>query len=103
MRRFLLRSRKLYDFGKCLWMVDGKVCKHFPVDTDLLFIESGYQTRIGDVVQPCSSIDTGDPQRAKLALLCPTMAVRVRPGLVDVMFRNGVDLAAGTPVSFGRG
>jgi hypothetical protein len=102
MRRSLLRSGKLYDFGKCLWMIDCKVCQHFPIDADLFLVETIDQTRIGDIVQTCSGIDSSDPQSAELALLRSSVSVRVRAGLIDVMLRNGMDLAASTPVSFGR-
>jgi hypothetical protein len=83
-------------------MMDGKVCEHFPVNADLFLVESGDQTGIGYVVQARGSIDTRDPQCSEFAFLCPTMAVGVCAGLIDVMLRNSVNLAAGAPVSFGR-
>src|ERR1700724_1473210 len=50
-------------------------------------------------MQACRSIDTRNPQRAKLALLRAAVAVCVLAGLDDCLLGGAIDLAAGVVVA----
>src|ERR1700730_6876449 len=50
-------------------------------------------------MQACRSIDTRNPQRAKLALLRAAVAVSVLAGLDDCLLGGAIDLAAGVVVA----
>lgn len=101
MRRSLLRSRELYDFGKRLWVIDCQIREHFPVDADLFLIETGDETGIRNVVQPRSGVDASNPQGAKLPFLCSSVSIRVGTGFIDVMFCDSKNLTSSTPIAFG--
>jgi hypothetical protein len=101
MRRFQLGSRKLDDFGERCRMMNRQIRQYLPVDADLFLIQASNQAGIGNVVHPCRSIDARNPERAEFTLLGPSVTVCVCSSFVDVMLCNSMDLAPGTPKSFG--
>ncbi len=101
MRRSLLRRSELYDFCERLWMIDGQIGKNLTIDADLFLVETGNQFRIRDLVEACGCVDPCDPQRSVFTLLGSAMTICVLTGLVDVMFRDGMDFASRTPVTLG--
>src|SRR5882672_9096618 len=69
--------------------VDGKSCLVQPVD----------QRAVGHAAQTRCRVDTGDPQRAELALLLAAAAIGILTGLDDRLLGGAEDLAPGIEVA----
>ena len=82
-------------------MMNRQISQNLPVDADLFLIQAGNQSGIGNIVNPCGGIDARNPESAEFTLLGPSMTVGVCSSFVDVMLRNGMDFAPGTPKTFG--
>src|SRR5882757_6340916 len=54
-------------------------------------------------MQSCGSVDTGDPQRAELTLLLPTIAIRILTGLDDGLLGGAKYFTAGVVVTLRLG
>jgi hypothetical protein len=100
MRRIFLRCRKLYNFSERLRMMYRKVSQYLSINTNLFLVKPGNESRIRCVVDPCGRIDAGNPEGAEFTFLRPTVTVCVGSGLIDVVFRNSVNLASRTPKTF---
>src|SRR5262249_23754046 len=77
----------------------GQIREHLAIDLDVGFEQSIDQAAVGQAVQACSSVDTGNPQRAEFALLLAAIAVRVLAGLDDCLLGGAIDLAAGVVIA----
>jgi hypothetical protein len=74
--------------GKTGWVCNRKFCKHFPIQYYTGQLKSVHEFTVGQVIHPCTRIDSGDPEAAKIPFF--DLAVPVSIGKCTV---NGVSAA----------
>ena len=79
----------------------GQVCQYAAIQANLGLAQPGDQAAVGQAIGARGRVDTRDPQRAELALLLPTVTVRVLASLDDGLLGNVLDATAGAVVTLG--
>ena len=88
------------ELRKAGGIVHSQVSEHLAVDFDVLLLQAVDERRIAHAVQAGSSVDTGDPQAAEIALAEFTSDERVTQAAGNLFFRGAVLLGFRSPVAF---
>ena len=73
----------LYHCRERFFVVHRKVCQYASIQRHISPLEAIDQTAVGQPVSTRLRVDTGDPQRAELALALPTIAIGILPCFGD--------------------
>ena len=60
-------------------VVDRDVGKHLAIDFDSGVAQAVDQLRVAHALEPCGSVDAGDPETAEIALAHAAVTVDLRP------------------------
>ena len=87
---FSLLFRDFNQLREAFGVVDSQIGQHLAVDFDVLLLQAGDEPGIADPVQPCSSVDTGDPQAAEFALAELSSDESIAQAAGNLFFRGAV-------------
>src|SRR5690606_11179443 len=76
--------------------------QNLAVDLDGSLLQASDQTAVGQAVDACAGVDTGDPQSAELTLLLTAVTVGVLAGLDHRLLGNAEYARTRTVVAFGE-
>src|SRR5690606_27059099 len=91
----------LNDGTESLLVVHGQVGQHFAVQADFSLAQTGDQTAVAQAVGAAGGVDTGNPQRAELALALAAVTVGILARLDDRLLGDPEHPRTGAVVAFG--
>src|SRR5437879_2192425 len=91
--------RPLRDRAERFRFVHGEIREHLAVDLHSGLVEAVDDAAVGQAIQTRGCVDTRDPERAKLTLLLPPVAIGVLARLDHGLLRRAVYLATGVVVA----
>src|SRR5438552_14069409 len=101
-RRRARRRGALRDSGKRLWVGDGDVGQHLPVERDARLLEAVDEPRVRHAVDAGGGVDAGDPERAEVPAAHAAAAGRLHQAALDGLDRALVAAVAPAAETLGE-
>ena len=90
----------LYDSGKSLRIIDGKIGEDLAVDLDILLVKGSHQSRIGGTILTGSGINACDPELSEFTFAYFAVAILVQHPFFNRILRKLVNIFSLAPVTF---
>src|SRR5690625_1730002 len=85
----------LLDYGTETGLViNCHISKHLAVQLDIGLVQTSDELAVVNTLLTACRIDTGNPQRAKYALACAQVTIRILAGLHDGLLGYAIDTTA---------
>ena len=87
------------ESGKCLFVVNSKLCEHFSVEVDTCFFKSVHESAVVHAVNLSLSRNSGDPELTEISLLELSANESVVTALHYGLLSHLEVLALGAPIA----
>ena len=82
-------------------IIHSKVCKHFAVQTDVLFSELAHELGVSHAILTCSGIDSLDPECTEITFLGLTVTVSISESFLIGVLCYRPDILSGKEITAG--